>query len=337
MLRLPVFGDLVLKSTIARWTRTLATMFAAGVPLVEALDSVGGASGNYVYLMATKQIQKEVSTRHLADAGDAELRRVPEHGAADVLDRRGDRRAGRDARQGRRLLRGRGGRRGRGALLPDGTDDHGGAGHADRRHGDRHVPADLQDGPSGLDGGLRLAGPACRSAVGRPGLRPVHRLLPERRHPSPAEDDGARVARAVRRTGGEAPAAGPRALQGERITCWCRARPARAAAIASRRWRTSRSSAGSRCAASAPPAAARSPPRYPIVELLAGAIAAYAAWRYGPSLAALGAMVFGWALLALTVIDLDTQLLPDDITLPLAVGGPAGQPGRHASRRCAPR
>jgi type IV pilus assembly protein PilC len=62
MLKLPVFGDLVLKSTIARWTRTMATMFAAGVPLVEALDSVGGASGNYVYLMATKQIQKEVST-----------------------------------------------------------------------------------------------------------------------------------------------------------------------------------------------------------------------------------------------------------------------------------
>ena len=62
MLKLPVFGDLVLKSTIARWTRTLATMFAAGVPLVEALDSVGGASGNHVYLMATKQIQKEVST-----------------------------------------------------------------------------------------------------------------------------------------------------------------------------------------------------------------------------------------------------------------------------------
>jgi len=62
MLRLPVFGDLVLKSTIARWTRTLATMFAAGVPLVEALDSVGGASGNHVYLMATKKIQQEVST-----------------------------------------------------------------------------------------------------------------------------------------------------------------------------------------------------------------------------------------------------------------------------------
>jgi type IV pilus assembly protein PilC len=62
MLKLPVFGDLVLKSTIARWTRTLATMFAAGVPLVEALDSVGGASGNHVYLIATKKIQQEVST-----------------------------------------------------------------------------------------------------------------------------------------------------------------------------------------------------------------------------------------------------------------------------------
>jgi type IV pilus assembly protein PilC len=61
MLKLPVFGDLVRKSTIARWTRTLSTMFAAGVPLVEALDSVGGAAGNYVYSSATKQIQQEVS------------------------------------------------------------------------------------------------------------------------------------------------------------------------------------------------------------------------------------------------------------------------------------
>jgi len=61
-LRVPIFGELIRKSTIARWTRTLSTMFAAGVPLVEALDSVGGASGNYVYMTATKQIQSEVST-----------------------------------------------------------------------------------------------------------------------------------------------------------------------------------------------------------------------------------------------------------------------------------
>ncbi|MDO9090465.1 MAG: type II secretion system F family protein [Burkholderiaceae bacterium] len=62
MLRLPVFGALVEKSCIARWTRTLATMFAAGVPLVEALDSVGGAAGNSVYTRATEKIQQEVST-----------------------------------------------------------------------------------------------------------------------------------------------------------------------------------------------------------------------------------------------------------------------------------
>jgi type IV pilus assembly protein PilC len=62
MLKAPVFGHLVRISTIARWTRTLSTMFAAGVPLVEALDSVGGASGNWVYQSATKVIQSEVST-----------------------------------------------------------------------------------------------------------------------------------------------------------------------------------------------------------------------------------------------------------------------------------
>jgi type IV pilus assembly protein PilC len=62
LLKMPVFGVLVEKSVIARWTRTLATMFAAGVPLVEALDSVGGASGNYVFQTATEGIQREVST-----------------------------------------------------------------------------------------------------------------------------------------------------------------------------------------------------------------------------------------------------------------------------------
>ncbi|MDO9252299.1 type II secretion system F family protein [Hydrogenophaga sp.] len=62
MLKMPIFGTLVEKSVIARWTRTLSTMFAAGVPLVEALDSVGGASGNSVYAIATNKIQQEVST-----------------------------------------------------------------------------------------------------------------------------------------------------------------------------------------------------------------------------------------------------------------------------------
>jgi type IV pilus assembly protein PilC len=62
LLRIPVFGGLIRKSILARWTRTLATMFAAGVPLVEALDSVGGTAGNSIYQQATERIQRDVAT-----------------------------------------------------------------------------------------------------------------------------------------------------------------------------------------------------------------------------------------------------------------------------------
>ena len=61
-LKLPVVGGILEKATIARWTRTLATMFAAGVPLVESLDAVAGASGNAVFIAGTRKIQNEVST-----------------------------------------------------------------------------------------------------------------------------------------------------------------------------------------------------------------------------------------------------------------------------------
>jgi type IV pilus assembly protein PilC len=62
MLKLPIVGEIIRKATIARFARTLSTMFAAGVPLVEALDSVAGAAGNRVYYDATKRIQSEIST-----------------------------------------------------------------------------------------------------------------------------------------------------------------------------------------------------------------------------------------------------------------------------------
>lgn len=62
LLKVPIFGELIEKSVVARWTRTLSTMFAAGVPLVESLDSVGGAAGNAVYKIATDKIQQEVAT-----------------------------------------------------------------------------------------------------------------------------------------------------------------------------------------------------------------------------------------------------------------------------------
>ncbi|HXS27636.1 MAG TPA: type II secretion system F family protein [Steroidobacteraceae bacterium] len=62
VLKLPIIGPILNKSAIARYARTLATMFAAGVPLVEALDSVAGATGNIVYEDAVKRMRDEVST-----------------------------------------------------------------------------------------------------------------------------------------------------------------------------------------------------------------------------------------------------------------------------------
>lgn len=62
MLKIPIFGPVMRKASIARWARTLSTMFAAGVPLVEAFDSVAGAAGNAVYYDATKDIQREVTS-----------------------------------------------------------------------------------------------------------------------------------------------------------------------------------------------------------------------------------------------------------------------------------
>ena len=77
MLGMPIFGTLVDKSCTARWTRTLSTMFAAGVPLVQALNSVGGAAGNSVYAQATVRIQQEVSNGIALTAAMANARIFP--------------------------------------------------------------------------------------------------------------------------------------------------------------------------------------------------------------------------------------------------------------------
>ncbi|NUT81440.1 MULTISPECIES: type II secretion system F family protein [Pseudomonas] len=62
LLKLPLIGTLLYKSAVARYARTLSTTFAAGVPLVEALDSVSGATGNVVFKRAVQRIKQEVST-----------------------------------------------------------------------------------------------------------------------------------------------------------------------------------------------------------------------------------------------------------------------------------
>lgn len=62
LLKAPVFGDLIMKASVARYARVLSTTFAAGVPLVEALDSVAGAVGNVVYRNAVYSIRDEVAS-----------------------------------------------------------------------------------------------------------------------------------------------------------------------------------------------------------------------------------------------------------------------------------
>jgi type IV pilus assembly protein PilC len=62
LLKFPIIGPILVKAAIARFTRTLATMFTAGVPLVEAMQSVAGATGNIVYEEATLRIKDEVAT-----------------------------------------------------------------------------------------------------------------------------------------------------------------------------------------------------------------------------------------------------------------------------------
>jgi type IV pilus assembly protein PilC len=108
MLKMPIFGELIDKSVVARWTRTLSTMFAAGVPLVEALDSVGGAAGNSVYsTMATDKIQQEVSTGTSLTAAMTNANVFPSMvlQMCAIGEESGSHRP--HAGQGRRLLRGR--------------------------------------------------------------------------------------------------------------------------------------------------------------------------------------------------------------------------------------
>jgi type IV pilus assembly protein PilC len=83
MLALPIFGKIARTSCYARFARTLATTYAAGVPLVEALHSVAGATGNAVYEDATHDIATAVSGGAAAAQVDQRHRPVPVYARAD--------------------------------------------------------------------------------------------------------------------------------------------------------------------------------------------------------------------------------------------------------------
>ncbi len=141
---IPVLGPILTKAAIARFARTLSTMFAAGVPLVEAMESVAGATGNIVYEQAMLRMRDEVATGLRLQRAMENSRSVPEHGDPDDRRGRGVRLAGRDGRQGRRLLRTGGRHRCGQHGQPARAVDHGDPRRAGRRPRRRHVPPDLQ-------------------------------------------------------------------------------------------------------------------------------------------------------------------------------------------------
>ncbi|KAA8733702.1 type II secretion system F family protein [Acinetobacter qingfengensis] len=76
-LKLPIFGDLVYKAIIARYSRTLATTFAAGVPLIDALESTAGATNNVIYEQAVMRIREDVSTGQQLQFAMRQTQRFP--------------------------------------------------------------------------------------------------------------------------------------------------------------------------------------------------------------------------------------------------------------------
>ncbi len=326
LLRLPVLGPIIRKATIARWTRTLATMFAAGVPLVEALDSVGGASGNYVYRNATRQIQSEVSTGTSLTVAMQNTSIFPtmvvqmvaigeESGqldsmlskVADFFEQEVD-----DSVQR--------------TVEPARTDHHGRAWHLDRRISGRHVSSDLQDRSSDLDTDPPALGPAhatpgytlleISAVVGLVllvGLLVgsflnvvIHRLpkiLEREWQAQCAELAGEPVAPdeplSLARPSSRCTHCGHRISALENI-------PVLSYLVLRGKCRACGTAIGV---------------RYPLVEALTALLSGYAAWRYGATWECVGALIFIWSLIALTFIDVDTQLLPDAITLPLLWAG----------------
>ncbi len=111
MLKLPVFGPLLRKIAVARFTRTLGTLITSGVPILEGLEITARTSGNAVLEEALMNVRKAIEEGRTIVDPLREMRRLSQHGDADDRRRRGHRRHGHHAAEDRRLLRGRGGRR----------------------------------------------------------------------------------------------------------------------------------------------------------------------------------------------------------------------------------
>ena len=143
-LKMPVMGNIVRNSAIARFARTLGVTFRAGVPLVEALDAVAGATGSVVYGDAVRQMRDDIAVGHQLQLAMKQTGLFPnmvvqmtaigeESGALDNMLFKVAEFYEEEVEQ-----------RGRHPVHPARAAHHGGARRPGRRHGDRAVPADLQ-------------------------------------------------------------------------------------------------------------------------------------------------------------------------------------------------
>ena len=343
MLKFPIIGPILVKAAIARFARTLSTMFAAGVPLVEAMESVAGATGNIVYEEAMLRMKDEVATGQRLQRAMENTGLFPnmvvqmiavgeESGSLDTM-----------SGQGRGVLRGGSRQCRRQHVEPAGAPDHGDSRRAGRRHGDRDVPARSSssvrssDSRSSSGDGAMLIQPMLNDLAALYAASPVlfagavfvlglhDRQLSQRRHLPAAHHAGARVARAghssyCRSADSAAPttASAPSerfSLGTPRSACpTCKAPIKAWQNIPVISWLVLRG----RCAACQAPISAALP---------AGGTRDRRDVRLGglafrlrrPPRRARCAVT--WALIALTGIDIDHQLLPDSITLPLLWAG----------------
>ena len=145
-LKFPIIGPILNKSAIARYARTLSTMFAAGVPLVEALESVAGATGNIVYENAVLKMRDEVATGQRLQRAMENTGLFPNMVIQMIAV--GEESGSLDAMSGKvaDVLRGGGRQRRRRHVEPARAADHGDPRRAGRRPRHRDVPADLQAG-----------------------------------------------------------------------------------------------------------------------------------------------------------------------------------------------
>ena len=337
-LKLPIIGPILYKSAIARFARTLSTMFAAGVPLVEALESVAGATGNIVFENAVLKMRDEVATGQRLQRAMENTGLFPNMVIQMIAV--GEEAGALDAMSGKVATFYE-------AEVDNAVDSMSSLleplimadpRRARRRPGHRDVPPDLQTGRRGLNGVAsqqppkRRAHPAAflferqrhhgvfRHTGRQPGAvhrrlrraRPDDRQLPQRGHPSRAGDDGQRAARRMRgaRPEGGAAAPPPYNLVTPRSACpKCQAPITALQNIPVVSWLALRG----KCANCKTPISKR----YPLVELATGLLSAFIAWRFGYGTTALAALAFTWFLIALTMIDFDTQYLPDQLTYPL--------------------